>query len=105
MKTISISLIVFLVFSLSAEGSVFDTKTVGKLTMIAVLSTAAFVVKMLVKRDQDKTARLREQLGAPDKSMEYKEGFDLWRVEWYGGRSYIFRNGVLYRQQSNREEN
>ncbi len=103
MKTISISLIIIFAFSLSAEGRMLDTKTVGKLTMIAVLSATAYVVRMLINRDQDKTARLREQLGSPDKSIEFQEGFDHLRVEWYGGRAYIFRNGVLYRQH--RREN
>ena len=99
MRAISTSLIIILIFSLSAEGRVLNTKTVGKLTMIAILSATAFVVRMLVNRDRNETARLREQLGTPDKSIEFQEGFDHWRVEWYGNRAYIFRNAVLYRQQ------
>lgn len=102
MKTISISLIIVLVFSLSAEGRVLDTKTVGKLTMVAILSATAFVVKMLVNRDQKRTARLRERLGTPDRSMEFRGGFDHWRVEWHGDYTYIFRNGILYKQQPKR---
>ena len=105
MKIISISLIIFLAFSLSAEAGILDTKTVGKLTMIAVLSATAFVVKILVNRDQNRTARLREQLGTPDKSIEFQEGFDHLRVEWYGKDAYIFRNGVFYRQQTDRSDN
>ena len=103
MKIISLLIVIALFFSLSvsAEGSFLDTKTAGKLTMIAILSAAAFVVKMLINRDRGEVAKLREQLGAPDRIMEYQEGFDHWRVEWYGNRSYIFRNGLLYRQQSN----
>lgn len=100
----SISLITILVFSLSAQAGVLDTKTLGKLTMITILSAAAFVVKMLINRDRNETARLREQLGAPDKSMEFREGFDRWRVEWHGDHAYIFRNGMLYRHPTLQEE-
>jgi len=98
MKIISISIIVALVFPMSAgaEGQFLRTKTVGKLTMIATLSAVAFVVKMLVDRDRKEVARLHERLGLPDRSVEFQEGFDRWRVEWYENRVYIFRNGVLY---------
>jgi len=99
MRIISISLITVLIFSLSAEAGILDTKTVGKLTMITILSAAAFVVKMLINRDRNETTRLHKQLGAPDKSMEFHEGFDHWRVEWHGDHAYIFRNGMIYRQQ------
>ncbi len=101
MKIISISIIITLVFSLSAsaEDRFLSTKTVGKLTMIAILSAAAFVVKILVNRDRSETAKLRERLGKPDRSMEFQEGFDHWRVEWYGDHAYIFRNGVFYSQK------
>lgn len=104
MRIISISLITILVFSLSAEAGVLDTKTLGKLAMITILSAAAFVVKMLVNRDKNETIRLHKQLGAPDKSMEFREGFDRWRVEWYGDHAYIFRNGMLYGHPTLQEE-
>ena len=104
MKIISISLVTVLVFSLSVEAGVLDTKTVGKLTMITILSAAAFVVKMLINRDRNETIRLHKQLGAPDKSMEFREGFDRWRVEWRGDHAYIFRNGRLYKYPTLQEE-
>ncbi len=96
MKTIAVSLIIILVFSLSAEA--LSTKTVGKLTMIAILSATAFVIKMLVNREQNEVAELHKRIGKPDRSIEFQKGFDHWRVEWYGNRTYTFRNGVLYRQ-------
>ena len=92
-------MIIVLVFPLSAraEDRFLRTKTLGKLTMIAILSAVAFVVKMLVDRDRKEVASLHERLGSPDKSIEFQEGFDRWRVEWYGNSVYIFRNGVLHR--------
>ncbi len=103
-KIISISLITVLVFSLSAEAGGLDTKTLGKLTMITILSAAAFVVKVLINRDRNETIMLHRQLGQPDKSMEFREGFDRWRVEWYGDRAYIFRNGMLHRYSTLQEK-
>ena len=100
MKIMSISLVIILIFSLSAEARLLSTKTIGKLSMIAILSVTAFVVKALVNRDQKEATRLHERLGAPDRSIEFQEGFDHWRMEWYGDRAYIFRNGVLYRQEA-----
>jgi hypothetical protein len=100
MKIISMFVIICLVFPLSAgaESRFLGTKTAGKLTMIAILSAIAFVVKMLVDRDREEVARLHERLGLPDRSVEFQEGFDHWRVEWYGSHVYIFRNGVLHRE-------
>jgi hypothetical protein len=104
MKIISISIIIALVSPLSAEAEdrFLRTKTVGKLTMVAILSAVAFVVKMLVDKDRKEVANLHERLGLPDRSIEFQEGFDRWRVEWYGDRVYIFRNGILYRQWADR---
>ena len=95
MKTIVVSLVIILIFSLSVEA--LSTKTLGKLTMIAILSATAFVVKILVNRDQNEVAELHKRLGRPDRSIEFQEGFDHWRMEWYGNCAYIFRNGVLYK--------
>ena len=98
MKVICISIIIALVFPLSAnaEGQLLGAKTVGKLTMIAILLVTAAIVKILVDRDRKEVTRLHDRLGPPDGSVEFREGFDHWRVEWYGSRVYIFRNGVLY---------
>ena len=100
MRPICIIIIILFVFPLSAraDDQFLSTKTLGKLTMIAVLSVSAFVVRMLVNRDRREAVRLHESLGPPDRSEEFQQGFDHWRVEWYGDRAYIFRNGVLYRK-------
>ena len=104
LKITSVLMIITLVFPLSAraEDRFWGTKMVGKLTMIAILSATAFIVRMLVDRDRKEAVRLHERLGSPDSSIEFQEGFDHWRVEWYGNHVYIFRNGVLYRQHLDR---
>ena len=107
LKITSISIIIAMLFPLSvgASSPFLDTKMVGKLTMIAVLSVTAFLVKALVQRDKKEAVELHEKLGMPDRSMEFREGFDHWRMEWYGDRVYIFRNGVLHKRRQQRRKN
>jgi hypothetical protein len=101
LKITSVFMIAAIAFPLSAgaRDRLLGTKTTGKLAMIAILSVTAFVIKMLVDRDRKELAGLREELGPPDRAIEYQEGFDHWRVEWYGDRVYVFRNGVLCKQK------
>ena len=42
-----------------------------------------------------KGEELHSRLGPPDRIMKFQKGFDKWRIEWYGERSYLFRNEVL----------
>lgn len=71
-------------------------KTLGKLAMIAVLSATAYINKKLIDRDIHKTDMIRQSLSKPDKIIEFQEGFDKWRVEWYGDSVYVFKNGIFY---------
>jgi hypothetical protein len=105
MKIISTLIIIVLVFPMSAgaEDKLLTTKTAGKLTMIAILLATALVVRMLINRDRKEVAQLHERLGAPDRSMEFQEGFDRWRLEWYGDQVYTLRNGVLYKHRLKQE--
>jgi hypothetical protein len=98
MKIISISIIIIMLFPLSlrAEDRILNTKTKGKLTMVAILSVFALVVKTLASRDQKAVNKLHDSLGAPDKIVEFQRGFDHWRLEWYGEQVYIFRNGIIF---------
>lgn len=110
MKLISISIIILIVLPLPVrtESKFLDTKAVelwkssiskfvGKLTMVVILSAAAFVVKMLVDRDRKEADKIHEKLGPPDRIVEFQEGFDHWRIEWYRDKIYIFRNGALFK--------
>ena len=84
-----------LIFPFFAQADVLNTKNVGKLTMVVVLSVTAFFVKKLVDRDINKTVMIRKELNTPDRYVEFREGFDSWRVEWHGENIYVFRNGVF----------
>ena len=99
-------LIIAFVFPLSAraEDTFPGKKNLGKLAMIVILSATAFFVKMLIDRERRDAARLREELGTPDRSIEFQEGFDCWIVEWYGENVYVFRNGVLYKHEPARDK-
>ena len=101
MKIISTIIIIAFIFPLSAGAGdkLLTTKTAGKLTMVAILLAAALVVRILVNKDKKEVAHLHERLGAPDRSMEFQEGFDQWRLEWYGDQVYTLRNGVLYKHR------
>lgn len=99
-KITSILVIIVMIFPLSARADVANTKNIGKLAMVAILSATAFLVKKLVKQDADKTAKIREKLGKPDSHIEYQEGFDNWQIEFYGDDVYIFRNGVFLHKNS-----
>jgi hypothetical protein len=94
-KIISAFIIVALIFPFSAQADVLNTKNVGKLTMVAVLSVTAFFVKKLVDRDINKTVMIRKELSTPDRYVEFQQGFDSWRVEWHGENIYVFRNGIF----------
>jgi hypothetical protein len=96
-KITSIFIILVLICPLSARSNdqFLDTKMIGKITMVAILSVTAFVVKILVNKDVKETTKIRKNLGIPDKIIEFQEGFDYWRMECYGNYVYAFRNGVF----------
>lgn len=72
-----------------------DTKTQGKLSLVILLAGIATLTKLLVNSDKKKGEELHSRLGPPDRIMKFQKGFDKWRIEWYGERSYLFRNEVL----------
>ena len=94
-KIISIIVIITLIFPIHVRADVLNTKNVGKLTMVVIISVTAFLVKKLVNRDVNKTIKIREELGKPDRYIEFQEGFDSWRTEWYGDDVYVFRDGIF----------
>ncbi|MBD3182473.1 hypothetical protein GF312_09290 [Candidatus Poribacteria bacterium] len=63
--------------------------------MIAVLFTSAYVVKRFIKRDRKTADAVRKELGKPDRVLEFQDGFDHWKIEWYGEKILAFRNGYI----------
>jgi hypothetical protein len=109
MKTIKLMEItsIFIIFvlicplSVRSDDQFLNKKMLGKITMTAILSVTALVVKKLVNKDIRETEKIHKKLGIPDKAIEFQEGFDYWRMEWHGNYVYAFRNGVFaYRKGS-----
>jgi len=93
----SIFIISLFIYPLPArsDDQLLNTKMVGKITMFAILSVTAFIVKKLVDKDVNDTVKIRKNLGTPDRAIDFREGFDQWRIEWHGNYVYAFRNGVF----------
>jgi hypothetical protein len=72
-----------------------NTKTWGKLSLISLLTVMSVLTKLLVNSDKKEIEKLHSSLGPPDRITEFQQGFDNWRIEWYGEKGYLFRNGVL----------
>lgn len=93
-------LVVFIIIAFLCSPSIYANyqykKTLGKLMMIAILSATAFATKKLVDRDIRKTSAIRKNLSKPDRVIEFQDGFDKWRIEWYGNSVYVFKNGIFH---------
>jgi len=94
-KILAVIVIIAFICPLSINAHSQHTKTIGKLTMIAILSVTAFVTKKLVDRDIDKTSKIRQNLTTADRVIEFQDGFDQWRIEWHGNFVYVFKNGIF----------
>ncbi|MGB9598161.1 MAG: hypothetical protein ACPL7B_17875 [Candidatus Poribacteria bacterium] len=95
-KVIAIFIVIAFLYPSSIYADFQHKKTLGKFAMVVILSLSAFINKKLVDKDVRKTARIRQELATPDKAMEFQDGFDKWRIEWYGNTIYVFKNGIFY---------
>jgi len=71
------------------------TKMQGKLSLVFILFGIGVLTKYLIHSEQKKVDDLHVKLGEPERVVEYQKGFEHWRIEWYDGKKYKFRNGVL----------
>ena len=98
MKTaIACLLITALLLSVVPKTHSVTPKTQGKLGLVAILSGVAILTRYLVKRDIRASEKLRAELGAPDRTIEFERGFDQWRLQWHAERQYLFRNNLLFK--------
>lgn len=101
LRVISLSLSLIIISSsfpaLGNESRIFKTKNAGKLAMVAMLSLVGLVVKYLNHKDNKTTACIRDKFELPTNVLELRKGFDVWKLEIYEDRIFIFRNGVLYK--------
>ncbi len=95
-KKISVFVLVLcLVYGLTPAAEAISVKLRGKIALGVILSGVAYTTHALIKRDRQAAAELRHQLGAPEQVVQFERGFDLWRIEHYRNRHYVFRNNRL----------
>ncbi len=75
-----------------------SVKTQGKLVLVAILGGVAILTKYLIGGDQQAAEALHAKLGPPERVIKFEQGFDRWRIEWYGNQRYLFRNNVLQKE-------
>ena len=103
MRLICIFLIFFMLIPVpTARG--LSTKIQGKISLICLLLGIGVLTKHLIHSDQKMVEELHAKLGQPHQVVEYQKGFDLWRIEWYDGKQYKFRNGVFSFRIADRKE-
>ena len=94
-KICAIVLILCLIWGLAPTAESISVKLRGKIALGGILSCLAYVTHTLVKRDKRAVEELHFRLGPPDRVVQFERGFDLWRIDSYGKRSYVFRNNLL----------
>lgn len=109
LKIISLSLFLFITLSfffaskicygmsINNKPGIFNTKNFGKLSMIAMLSIMGLIVKYLNHKDKEVIINIRDNFGLPYNALEFQKGFDIWKLEIYEDRIFIFRNEIFYK--------
>ena len=91
-KICAVALIFCLICGWTPTAESISVKLRGKIALVGILSGLAYVTHTLVKRDRRALEKLEFRLGPPDSVIQFERGFDLWRINDYGERCYLFRN-------------
>ena len=94
-KISAFALIFCLIYGLTPAAEGISAKLRGKIALGVILSGVAYTTHTLIKRDRQAAKALRHHLGVPERIVQFERGFDLWRIEHYADRHYIFRNNRL----------
>ena len=92
-------LVICLVYGVAPTAEAISTKLKGKIALGVILSGVAYTTHALIKRDRQAAEKLRHHLGVPERVVEFERGFDLWRIEYYAERHYIFHNNRFIPKQ------
>lgn len=99
MIRISVFLIGVLYFIFSAFSTIeADSKFVGKAEMALILSGIGVATKVLIHKEHKKLEKIRKELGSPDRIIRIERGFDVWTIEHYDKKKYVFKNGILQKR-------
>ena len=77
----------------AAEG--ISVKLRGKIALAGILSGLAYTTHVLVTRDRRAAEELQLRFGPPERVVRFERGFDVWRIDYYRDRCYLFRNNRL----------
>lgn len=88
-------LVLCLIWGLTPAAEGVSVKLRGKIALAGILSGLAYVTHAVVTRDRRAVEKLRLQLGPPERVVQFERGFDLWRIDYYGERCYMFRNDLF----------
>lgn len=85
-------LIVGLLWNISMSADGISVKLRGKLALVGILSSVAYLTHTLVKQDRQTTEKLLFQLGRPAQILQFERGFDNWNFHYYSEHYYVFLN-------------
>ena len=91
-KVCAFALVLCLIWGLTPAAEGISVKLRGKIALAGILSGLAYATHVLVKRDRRAVEELRLHLGPPERVVQFERGFDLWRIDHYGERCYMFLN-------------
>lgn len=94
-KVCAFVLIVCLISGLTPTAESVSVKLRGKIALGGILSGLACVTYALITRDKRAAEKLQLHLGPPDRVIQFERGFDLWHINYYGERCYLFRNNLF----------
>ena len=94
-KMCAFALVLCLMWGLTPAAESISVKLRGKIALAGILSGLAYTTHTLMKRDKRAVEKLQHRLGPPDRVVQFERGFDIWRIEHYRERHYIFRNNRL----------
>jgi hypothetical protein len=86
-------------FTLNAEALKVDSKFIGKAGMVLILTAVGTATKLLIHRDHKKLEAIHNQLSKPDRIVQIQRGFDVWTIEYYDGKRYVFKNGIFQKAE------
>lgn len=86
------ALILCLIWGLTPAAEGISVKLRGKIALAGILSGLTYLTHALVTRDRRAVEKLRLHLGPPERMVRFEQGFDLWRIDYYEERCYMFRN-------------
>ena len=96
-KLCAFALVLCLVYGLTPAAEGISVKLRGKIALAGILSGLAYATHVLVKHDRRAVEELRLHLGPPERVVQFERGFDLWRIDHYGERCYMFLNNRFIR--------